>query len=95
MAYTTLGGKTVIPAADLLDLQSPANRPGNGNARVGSVPQTIGKRPGMLAWRDAGSGALSLVFATGGKSSSAWREADGSSSRTPTNLATWLSLIHI
>lgn len=86
MAYSTLGNLPVIPAADLIDLQSNANKPCVGNTRVGAVPSVLGKRPGMRAFRDAGAGALSLVFATGGKSSDAWREADGSASRTPTNL---------
>lgn len=84
--YTNLGGKPVIPAADLLDLQSEANRPGVGQARTGSSPAALGKRPGLRAWCDTGSGNLSLIFATGGKSSDAWREADGSASRLPVNL---------
>jgi hypothetical protein len=44
MAYTNLGGKPVIPAADLLNLQSEANKPGVGAARVGATPHALGKR---------------------------------------------------
>lgn len=86
--YDNLGGNPVIPAADLLDMQSPANRSGVGNARRGSVPQVIGKAPGLVAWRDAGNGDLSMVFALGANPSDGWREADGSATRTPNNLST-------
>lgn len=84
MAYTNLGGKPVIPAADLINLQSEANKPGVGAARVGATPHALGKRPGLMAWRDAG--ALSLVFSKGGNSAAAWRAADGSADYTPLNI---------
>jgi len=87
--YTNLGNLPVIVAADLLDLQSSANKLGSGNSRIGSSPYVLGKRPGMLAWRDAGSGALSLVFCLGALSSSAWELADGSATYTPTNLGSF------
>lgn len=87
--YTNLGGLPVIPAADLLNMQSSANKPGVGNSRIGSSPYVMGKEGGDLAFRDAGSGALSLVFATGSLPSSAWRAADGSASYTPLNLSTF------
>lgn len=86
MAYTNLGGKPVIPAADLLNLQSEANKPGVGAARVGATPHALGKRPGLMAWRDAGGGDLSMVFSTGGKTSSAWVRADGGATYTPANI---------
>lgn len=84
--YPTLDGLPVIPSADLLVMHSEANRPGVGAARTGSTPRALGKRPGMEAWRDAGSGALSLVFATGAKTSDGWRACDGSTSYTPVNI---------
>lgn len=87
--YDTLGDYPIIPAADLLNLQSAANQFGVGNARIGSNPSVLGKTPGLLAWRDAGAGALSLVFSAGADSSSVWRAADGSASYTPVNLSTW------
>jgi hypothetical protein len=87
--YTSLGNYPIIPAADLLDLQSAANRPGNGNSRVGSVPYILGKVASQFAWRDAGSSAYSLVFATGALSSSKWRLCDGSADYTPVNISTW------
>lgn len=86
MAYPQLDGKPIIPAADLLDMQSSANRPGVGNSRVGSVPSILGKTGGLLAFRDAGSGNLSLVFALGANPSDGWREADGNATRTPLNI---------
>ena len=89
MAYTNLGGKPVIPAADLLNLQSEANKPGVGAARVGATPHALGKRPGLMAWRDAGGGALSLVFSKGGNSAAAWRAADGSADYTPLNIGSF------
>jgi len=87
--YTRLGSHPIIAAADLLDLQSSANHAGNGNARIGSTPYVMGKRAGMFAWRDAGAGALSLVFASGAASSDFWRACDGSASYTPVNISTW------
>lgn len=85
--YTLLGTYPIIPAAELLDLQSAANRHGVGNARTGSIPQVIGKRPGLFALRD--SSGISMVFALGSKSSDGWRVVDGSATYTPTNLSTW------
>lgn len=84
--YQKLGNYPVILAAHLLDLQSDANRTGRGNARTGSSPALLVKRAGQIAWRDGGSGALSMVFATGGKSSDEWKLADGGSTYTPVNL---------
>lgn len=86
--YTSMGGFPIIPAADLLDLQSAANIKSFGNSRVGT-PYAVGKKGGLNAWRDAGSGAYSWVFSTGDDSSSAWRACDGSASYTPVNLSTW------
>lgn len=86
MTYSTMGGMPIILAADLLDLQSAANRGGDTRIGTGSV---LGKKPGTNAWRDAGSGAYSWVFSMGGNSSDAWRACDGSASYTPTNLSTW------
>lgn len=85
--YTNLGDYPIIPAADLLNLVSDANRSGVGNSRTGSVPYVLGKRPGQLAYRDAGAGALSLVFSKGGDSAAAWRAADGSADYAPVNIA--------
>jgi hypothetical protein len=82
--YTLLGSYPVIPAAELLDLQSAANRPGVGNSRTGSVPQILGKKAGLLALRD--SSGVSLVFALGDKSSDGWRVVDGSATYSPVNV---------
>lgn len=89
MSYTQLGGKPVVLAADLLNLQAGANKLNVGDCRTGSSPSAIGKKPGLMVWRDAGAGALSLVFATGGLTSSEWRAADGSASYVPVNISTW------
>lgn len=85
--YTLLGAYPVIPAADLLNLQSAANRPGVGNSRTGSTPQVLGKKAGLIVARD--SSGISLVFALGDKSSDGWRAVDGSASYTPTNLGAY------
>ena len=79
MTYSKLGSLTVIPAADLTNIASAANV--LSDARVGSTG--IGKTAGMLAIRDGGSGALSMVFATGSTPASPWRVVDGSASYTP------------
>lgn len=82
--YTLLGTYPVIPAAELLDMQSAANRPGVGNSRTGSVPQILGKRGGLMAMRD--SSGYSMVMALGAKSSDGWRVVDGSATYTPVNV---------
>jgi hypothetical protein len=87
--YTSLGNIPIIPAADLLDLQSQANKPGNGSARVGEASPVLGKKAGQLAFRDAGSSAYSLVFALGANSYDAWELCDGSATYTPVNLGSW------
>ena len=89
MSYSKLGTLPIIPAADLLDMQSAANIKGVGASRIGDSPNPLGKVAGMLAMRDAGSSNYSMVFATGGNPSDVWRAADGSASYTPLNLSTW------
>lgn len=69
--YPKQGGKgllTVVPAADLADVDSAANAHTSG--RVGSGG--IGKQTGMLVLRDNGAGDLDLAVATGDLPASPW-----------------------
>lgn len=81
MSYPQLGHLSIVPQADLEDLQSAANRAGDG--RVGS--NSNGKRPAQMLVMDA-SGTYSLVFALGLKSSDGWNVCDGSATLIPTNV---------
>ncbi len=84
--YNKIGNYPLIPAADLINLQSPANTKGVGNSRIGSSPYVLGKRGGMVAIRDAGSSVYAFVFATGDKTSDAWETVDGATTYTPLNI---------
>lgn len=75
-----------ILAADLLNMQSPANRHGYGNVRRGATPELLGKYAGKIAIRDAGSGDHRIVIATGPKPSDRWFCVDGSASYVPLNM---------
>lgn len=79
-AYAKMGFLSIIPAADLISLTSNANAA--GPARVGDLG--AGKRAGMLAIRDSGTGdRYSLVFATGPAPADVWLAADGATKYTP------------
>lgn len=77
--YPKLGDFTVVPAADLISLTSPANV--RSPARLGD--QGFGKRAGMVVLRDAGSGDLRMVFATGDAPDAVWKVVDNSATYTP------------
>lgn len=77
--YPKLGDLTVVPSADLINIDSPANV--KSPARLGD--QGFGKRAGMIVVRDAGSGDLRLVFATGSAPSAVWKVVDNSATYTP------------
>lgn len=83
--YSKLGGYTVVPAADLLNLVSSINLRGDG--RLGS--QNSGTYAGIKVLRDAGSSDYREVFKLGSKSSDAWRVVDGSANYTPVGISTW------
>ena len=84
--YSSLGSMLIIPQADMEDLQSPANKP--GDVRVGG--DSLGKRAGMRALVSlTADGTYKEVFALGADSSDAWRVVDGSANYTPVNLSTW------
>lgn len=77
--YPKLGDLTVIPSADLTNIASAANA--KSPARLGD--QGFGKRAGMIVVRDAGSGDLRLVFATGSDPDDVWKVVDNSATYTP------------
>lgn len=77
--YPHFGPFPVIPAADLLDIDSPANA--KSAARHGDAG--IGKYAGMIVVRDAGSNDYRLVMAMGATPASVWRVVDGSTNYTP------------
>ena len=77
--YAKLGALTVIPSADLTNIASAANV--KSPARLGDAG--FGKRAGMIAVRDAGSGDLRLVFATGSAPADTWKVVDNSATYTP------------
>lgn len=77
--YTKLGDLTVVPSADLTDVDAPCNA--KSPARLGD--QGFGKRAGMIVVRDAGSGDLRLVFATGSAPTDTWKVVDNSATYTP------------
>lgn len=76
--YPQLGPFSIVPAADLTSLTSPANV--RSPARVGD--QGFGKRAGMIVVRDS-SGSYSLVIALGDAPGDKWRVVDGSAEYTP------------
>ena len=78
--YSRLGKLTVIPSAHLTDKDSAANA--RSPARRGD--SGFGKRAGMICVRDAGSGDLRLVFATGDAPTDPWKVVDNSATYTPT-----------
>lgn len=78
--YPKMGHLSVIPAADLTSLTSAANA--KSAARVGDAG--FGKRAGLLAVRDSGTGdRYSIVFATGDAPSAVWLAVDGATKYTP------------
>lgn len=79
MAYSKLGDYTIVPAADLTNISSPANIV--SPARVGDAG--FGKSKGMIVIRDAGSGDYRLVQAMGSSPSSVWKVVDNSATYTP------------
>lgn len=80
VAYPKLGFLSVIPAADLISLSSNANV--SGTNRVGDTG--IGKRAGLLAVRDSGTGdRYSIVFATGSAPADPWLVVDGATKYVP------------
>lgn len=79
MPYSKLGDLTVVPSADLTSLTSAANA--KSPARLGDAG--FGKRAGMVVVRDAGSGDLRLVFATGSAPADTWKVVDNSATYTP------------
>lgn len=79
MPYSKLGDLTIVPAADLTNIASAANV--KSPARTGDTG--FGKKAGMIVVRDGGSGAYSLVFATGSAPSATWKVVDNSVTYTP------------
>lgn len=78
--YPKLGFLSVIPAADLISSTSQANA--SGTARLGDAG--IGKRAGLLAIRDSGTGdRYSMVMATGPAPADVWLVVDGATKYTP------------
>lgn len=77
--YPKLGDLTVVPSADLTDIDSPANA--KSPARLGDTG--FGKKAGMIVVRDAGGGDLRLVFATGSAAADTWKVVDNSATYTP------------
>jgi len=77
--YPKLGDLTVIPSADLTSLTSAANAKSPG--RLGDAG--FGKKAGMICVRDAGSGDVRLVFATGSAAADVWKVVDNSATYTP------------
>lgn len=77
--YPKLGAYSIVPSADLTSLTAACNVV--SPARLGDGG--IGKRAGMIVIRDAGSGAYSLVFATGALAASTWKVVDNSATYTP------------
>jgi hypothetical protein len=76
--YPQLGPFSIVPAADLTDIDSAANA--RSPARVGDAG--FGKRGGMIVVRDS-SGSYSLVMALGDTPGALWRVVDGSAEYTP------------
>jgi hypothetical protein len=77
--YPTISGISVIPSAHLTSLTSAANVV--SSARLGD--EGIGKKAGMIVFRDAGGGDLRLVFATGSAANDTWKVVDNSATYTP------------
>lgn len=77
--YTKMGNLTIVPAADLIDVTSPANV--KSAARLGDAG--FGKAAGMIVVRDAGGGDYRLVFATGAEPDDVWKVVDNSATYTP------------
>lgn len=76
--YPKLGAFSIIPAADLIDIDAACNV--SSPARLGDGGN--GKRAGNIVVRDD-DGAYSLVFATGSAPADTWELADGSATYTP------------
>lgn len=79
--YASLGKYTVVPIADLQNLQSRINR--FGDVRKGG--ESSGKFGGLKVF-SLDTGAYAGVIALGSKSSDAWQIVDGSAQITPVNL---------
>lgn len=77
--YTLMGSLTIIPAADIADEDSAANI--KSAARLGDAG--IGKRAGLMALRDNGSGDYDLVIATGGDANDPWLLFEAGTAVTP------------
>lgn len=77
--YTLMGSLTIIPAADIADVDSAANVKSAG--RLGDAG--IGKRAGLMALRDNGSGDYDLVIATGSGATDPWLLFEAGTAVTP------------
>ncbi len=89
---TQFGALTSFTIAELQNLQSDANRKGNGSKRSANDPGVAGragapgggyKKPGARVYVSDNGG---LAHATGEKSSDAWKLIDGSTTYTPVNV---------
>lgn len=84
VVYPKQGGRSIVPAADLISLTSNANAA--GPARVGDLG--FGKRAGTEVVRDAGSATApanrySVVRAAGPLPADPWYLVDGTQTYTP------------
>ena len=86
------GALTAYSIAQLQDLQSDANRKGNGSKRSANYPGVAGrtgapgggaKKPGARVYVTDNGG---IAHATGDKSSDTWKLIDGSTTYTPVNI---------
>ena len=69
IVYTSLGGYTVVPLADLSLLLAPINKV--GDTRKGA--ESSGKKSGQVVVVDHGSSQYSLAFSLGAAADSKWQ----------------------
>lgn len=81
--YETLGALPIIEEAELSDLTSAANKPGDTRKGGDSAGKYDGKKALVRLTSDD---TLKEVFALGNESSAAWRVVDGSANITPVNI---------
>ena len=77
--YSKVGEYTLVPLADMTNINASVNIVGDARKGVGRTTQStsLGKRAGMMVMVDHGSTQYSLAIALGGLASSKWQSTIG------------------